>query len=101
AQIGRDEVQGVLVHGAFEPETVFALPGKGEEHAFVDSGVLFQAFLEETGNGALGAADRAVQEQDTAIGAVALGRRLESIHQVLKLSVEAIDGVSVLGGKLS
>ncbi len=55
--------------------------------------------LEQPGDGALGAADRAVQQQHAPLGAVALGGRLEGVDQVHERPVEAVDGVAVLGGE--
>ena len=53
--------------------------------------VLFQAALQQPGDGALGAADRAVQQQHAPLGAVALGGRLEGVHQLHQRPVEAVD----------
>ena len=99
-QFVRHQVQRLLVHGALVPGAAVALPGEGEEHALVGARVLLQALLEQAGDGALGAADRAVQEQHAALGAVALGGRLEGVDQVHQRPVEAVDGVAVLGGEL-
>ena len=112
-KIERHEVQGIFVHGALLPELgpiagAFslggerrgrALPGEGEDHALVGAGGLFEPLLEEPGDGALGTADRTVQKQDAFLGAVALGGGFEGVHQVVKLAIEAVDGVAVQGGK--
>ena len=56
-----------------------------------------EPFLEQPDDGALGAADRAVQQQDALLGAVALGGRFEGIDQLHAAGVQAEDGVAVLG----
>ncbi len=96
----RDQAQRLAVHRVLEPGAVLALPGEGEEHALVGARVFLQAALEQAGDGALGRADRAVQQQHAAFGAVALGGRLEGVDQLHQRAVEAVDAVAVLGGEL-
>ena len=66
----------------------------------VGAAVLFQAALQQPGDGGLRAADGAVQQDDAAFGAVAQGGRLEGVDQLHERPVEAVDGVAVPGGEL-
>src|SRR5947208_1405164 len=81
APVERHQVQRLLVHGALLPVAVAPLPGVGEDHAGVGARVVLDALLQEAGDGTLGAADRAVQQQHAPLGAVALGRRLEGVDE--------------------
>ena len=48
----------------------------------------------------LATADRAVQQDDAALGAVAQGGALERVDQLHQRPVEAVDAVAVPGGEL-
>ena len=69
-------------------------PVVGVERALGRARVLLHAPLEQAGDGALRAADRAVQQDHAPLGAVALGRALEHVHQPHQRDVEAEDGVA-------
>ena len=60
----------------------------------VGPAVLLQPPLEQPGDGGLGAADRAVQEDHPPLGAVPEGGALERVHQLHERPVEAVDAVA-------
>ncbi len=97
ALVDGNQMQRFLVHRAIgvsiravEP---FLTPAEGVERAFVGFGVRFQAFLQEPRDGAFGAADGAVQEQDAALGAVALRGAHQDVDEVLEGFLQAEDRV--------
>ena len=99
AKLEGNQPQRVLVHGAFVPDAGICLPREGKQHPLIGARVLFQAFLQEAGDRALGAADRPVQKKHAAFGAVTLGRRLEGVDQVHQRPIQAVNGVAMLGGE--
>ena len=93
APLGGNQVQRLLVHRAGQfvvgELSTFLLdlvgdvdPGEGVERAFGRARVLLEALLQQARDGGLRAADRAVQQDDAPLGAVALRRGLEHVHQV-------------------
>ena len=69
-------------------------PVEGVERALGRARVVLEALLQQAGDGALGAAHRAVQQEHAPLGAVALGRALEDVDQPHERDVEAEDGVA-------
>src|SRR6185369_4254185 len=69
-------------------------PIVGVKGPFGPARILLDATLDETRDGALRAADRAVQQDHAAFGAVAFGRALEHVHETHERDVEAEDGVA-------
>ena len=72
-------------------------PAVGVEAPLVGPRVALQPLLEQPGDRALGAADRAVQQQDAALGPVAVGGALEDVDQVHQRPLEAEDRVLAAG----
>ena len=79
---GGIELERLAVHRVLQPGAFGAFPGEGEEHAVVGARIFFQAALEEAGDRALRRADRAVQQEHAAFGAVLVGGRLEGVDQL-------------------
>ena len=95
--LGGDQVERLLVHravdegvGAIEP---FLAPAVGIERPVVGLGVVLQPFFEQAGDGALGRADRPVQEQNPALGSVPVRGALEDVDEVVQGPVEPEDRV--------
>ena len=70
------------------------VPLVGVERALGRARVLLEALLEQARDGRLRRADRAVQQDDALLGAVALRRRLEDVDQLHERDVEAVDRVA-------
>ncbi len=103
AELGGDESEGFLVHGAVDvglgAVDLDFLPAEGVEGARVGAGVVLHALFEESGEGALGASDGSVEEEDATFGAVAVGGGLEDVDEAEEGFFEAEDGiVAVLDG---
>ena len=97
----RKEVQRLLVHrapvnGLGILRIVFVDPAERVERAVVGGRIALQALLQQAGDRALAAADRAVQQQHAAFDAVAGRGALERVHQVVERAVEAEDGVAAV-----
>ena len=72
---------------------VFVDPAERVEGAVVGGRIALEALLQQAGDRALAAADRAVQQQHAAFDAVAGRRALERVDQMVQRPVEAEDGV--------
>ena len=93
-----EQVERLLVHRApVNRLRVFRLllidPAERVERAVVGRRVAFEPLLEQPGDRALAAADRAVQQQHAAFDAVTRRGALERIHQMVQRSIEPKDGV--------
>jgi hypothetical protein len=75
---------------------VFDLPGEGVERAVFQRGIVFQAFLEQAGDGAFRGPHRPVEQQDALLGAVAVSGGAEEIDQVHQRLVQPEDGVGAV-----
>src|SRR6516165_6496947 len=95
AQFVRYQVKWLLVHRALVPDRPLPFPGKREQHSLVVFGILFEAFLQDARDRALGASDRSVQKEYSTFRAVALGGRLETVDEVHEGAIKPVDGISV------
>ncbi len=102
APLGRDQAQRLLVHRALERrrpagharQLLGQHPVVGVERAFRRARVLLHAALDEARDRRLRAADRAVQQDHAALGAVALGRAVQHADQPHERDVEPEDRVA-------
>ena len=102
APLERDEAQRILVHRRGEHlvpagdvrQLLRHVPFVGVERALGRARILLEALLEQARDRRLRRADRAVQEDDALLRAVALRRRLEDVDQLHQRNVEAVDGVA-------
>ena len=96
-----NEVERLLVHGAPLHRLVAAggevgAPAVGIEGALLLVRVDLEPLLQQPGDGGLGGAHRAVQEQDALLRAVAVGRGLDVVDEPHERSVEPEDGVAAV-----
>ena len=102
APLRRHEAQRLLVHRALEGrgagrdvgQLLGQHPVVGVERPLGRPRVLLHPALHQPGDGRLRAADRPVQQDHAALGAVALGRALQHADEPHERDVEAEDGVA-------
>jgi hypothetical protein len=101
APLARDQAQRLVVHRRVEhvgaARELGQLTRQGPvvrvQRAFRRARVVLEALLELARDGGLRGADRAVQQDDAALGAVALRRALQHVHQPHQRDVETEHGV--------
>ena len=107
AQLGRDEVQRVFVHGArlpvgflelrrVEVVSLTQVPVEGVECAIVGARVVLKPLFQAAHNRRLRRADRSVEQQHALFGAIALRGGLEEIHQAHQGNLKAKDCIVLI-----
>ncbi len=109
AELLRDQLERLLVHRAGHGLVVdVALehprratqraeplphPGEGIEGPLRSARVVLEPLLEQPADGRLRGADRAVQQQDTPLGAVAQRGGLEYLHELHQRQIQTVDRI--------